>query len=190
MSEDAGAPERRLGEGELPQELDRVNYGAFLLAVLWAPWHGLWGWFGLFVAMEVLESIIGLTGLRFLGGPLARSVAMNAFRLAYWWVTVAFALRANRLVWERRRAAVAAGAGRGRRPPALVSRYLSNQRIWTVVGLVGLAATPLSLLVPSLASSPDAVTDVVVTGGVQVALLVALFVHDRLLAARRRKDVP
>jgi hypothetical protein len=60
--------ELRLGEGEFPPELDRVNFGAFLLAFLWAPFHRLWGWFGVFVVLEALESAMGLSPPRFFGG--------------------------------------------------------------------------------------------------------------------------
>jgi hypothetical protein len=58
----------RLGEGEFPPELDTVNFGAFLLGVLWAPFHRLWGWFAVFVVLEVLESVMELSTPRFLGG--------------------------------------------------------------------------------------------------------------------------
>ena len=120
----------RLGEGELPRELERVNFGAFLLAVLWAPFHRLWGWFGVFVALEVLESVMGMSRLRFFGGALERPAAMVAFRIVYWTVTVAFALRANRLVWtEERKRALRTKGRSGARRPSLVSKYSSNQRV-------------------------------------------------------------
>jgi hypothetical protein len=178
---------QRLGEGEFPLELDRVNFGAFLLAFLWAPFHRLWGWFAVFVVLEVLESAMGLSTPQFPGGVFERPVVMVAFRIVYWTVTVAFALRANRLVWavERKRAARATGESVLRRS-SLVSRYASNQRVWTLVGLVLLSATPLSLLIGSVNSIPGAVADVAVTVGAQAILLVGLFVYDRVRVARRR----
>jgi hypothetical protein len=177
----------RLGEGEFPPELDRVNFGAFLLGVLWAPFHRLWGWFGVFVVLEVIESAMGLSALRFFGGVFEQPVAMVAFRIVYWTVTVVFALRANRLVWteERKRAARTKGESVPRRP-SLVSRYTSNQRVWTIVGLILLVAAPLSLLIGSVSSIPRAVVDVAVTVGTQAILLVGLFVYDRMRIAQRQ----
>jgi hypothetical protein len=112
---------------------------------------------------------------------------MAAFRIVYWTLTVAFATRANRLVWavERKRAALAKGESVLRRP-SLVSRYASNQRVWALVGLVLLIATPLSLLIGSVNSIPGAVADVAVTVGAQAILLVGLFVYDRDRIAHRR----
>ena len=54
-SELVGLTRLRLGEGEFPRQLDRVNFGAFLLAVLWAPWHRLWTWFAVFLGLEILS---------------------------------------------------------------------------------------------------------------------------------------
>ena len=180
----------RLGEGEFPPELDRVNFGAFLLAILWAPFHRLWGWFGVFAVLEVLESVMGLSAPGFLGGLLEQPVVTVGFRIVYWGVTVVFALRANRFVWgtERKRAE-RAKADPTRKQPSLVSRYVSNQRVWTIAGLVLLAAMPLGLLVPSVSRVPGAAFDVAVTGGIQVVLLVGLFVYDRVrVAGRRERD--
>ena len=177
----------RLGQGELPMELDRVNFGAFLLAVLWAPFHRLWGWFAVFVVLELLESAIGLSTPQLLGGLFEQPAVTVAFRIAYWTVTVAFALRANRLVWavERKRAARAID-GSVPKPPSLVSRYASNQRIWALVGVVLLIATPLSLLIGSVKSVPGSIVDAAVTVGAQAILLVGLFVYDRARVAGRR----
>jgi hypothetical protein len=171
----------RIGEGEFPPELDRVNYGAFLLAFLWAPVHRLWGWFGVFLVLEALESAMGLSAPGFLGGVFERPAVTVGFRIVYWTVTVAFALRANRLVWtqERKRAARTKGESAPRRP-ALVSRYASNQRVWALVGLILLVGTPLSLLIGPVSSIPGAVVDVAVTVGAQAVLLAGLFVCDRV----------
>lgn len=179
----------RLGEGEFPSELDRVNFGAFLLAFIWAPFHRLWGWFGAFVVLEAFESAVGLNGSGFLGGAFERPVPMLVFRIVYWTVTIAFALQANRLVWadERRRAARAKGAPRPRQP-SLVSRYTSNQRVWTLVGLILLVSTPLTLLIGSINRVPGAVVDVAVTAGTQALLLAGLVVYDRVRIARRRSQ--
>lgn len=176
----------RLGEGEFPARLDRVNFGAFLLAVLWAPWHRLWGWFAVFVALEILESVVGLTGLTFFPGALAQLVAMTTFRIVYWTVTVAFAMRANRLVWARSGKVVADGDAASNRPrPGSVSTYIAHQRLWTVAGLIGLILAPLSLLIGSVRGIPDAVFDVAVTVGVQAVLLVGLFAYDKMRSAGR-----
>jgi hypothetical protein len=177
----------RLGEGEFPPRLDRVNFGAFLVAFLWAPFHRLWGWFGVFVLLEVLESAMGLAAPGFLGGVFEQPVVVVGFRIVYWTVTVAFALRANRLVWteESKRAVRAKGEAVMRRP-SLVSSYVSNQRIWTLAGVILLAGAPLSLLVGPVNSVPGAGVDVAVTVGTQVVLLAVLFVYDRVRVARRR----
>jgi len=176
----------RLGEGEFPPDLDRVNFGALLLAFIWAPSHGLWGWFGVFAVLEALESVIGLN-VRLLGGAFEQPVAMIAFRIVYWTVTVAFALQANRLVWadERGRAAGAKN-GTAPKPGFLVAKYVSNQRVWTWVGLVLLAGAPLSLLIGSVNRIPGAAADVLATFATQAVLLAGLFVYDRMRIARRR----
>jgi hypothetical protein len=176
----------RLGDGEFPSELDRVNFGAFLLAFLWAPVHRLWAWFGVFVVLEALESVMALSAPGFLGGLLEQPVVTVGFRIAYWTVTVAFALQANRLVWakERKRAAWTEDEP-GQKARFLVSKYVSNERVWTLVGLVLLAGTPLSLLIGPVSSIPGAVGDVAVTVGTQAVLLVGLFVYDRVRVARR-----
>jgi hypothetical protein len=176
----------RLGEGEFPPELDRVNFGAFLLAFLWAPLHRLWGWFGVFVLLEALESAMGLSAPGFFGGVFDQPVVTVGFRIVYWTVTVAFALRANRLVWtqERERAARAEGESVVR-PPSLVSRYASNQRVWALVGLILLVGTPLSLLIGSVNSIPGAVVDVAVTVGAQAVLLAGLFVYNSVRSRLR-----
>jgi hypothetical protein len=178
--------EPRLGEGEFPPGLDRVNFGAFLLAFIWAPAHRLWGWFGVFFVLEALESVMGLSTPGFLGGAFERPVVMVAFRIVYWTVTVAFGLRANRLVWaeECKRAARTEGEA-GPRRPSLVSRYESNQRVWALVGLILLVGSPLSLLIGSVNSIPGAVADVAATVGAQAVLLVALFVYDKARTSRR-----
>lgn len=178
----------RLGEGEFPPELDRVNFGAFLLAFIWAPFHHLWGWFGVFALLEAAEAVMGLSAPHFLGGVLELPVTMVAFRVVYWGVTVAFAVRANRLVWEveRRRAARVVNGEWAPRPPAHVSSYASNLRVWAVVGLVLLIASPVSLLIPSVGNVPGAAVDVAVTTGTQAVLLAALFAYDRVRLARRR----
>jgi hypothetical protein len=165
-----------------------VNYGAFLLGFLWAPFHRLWGWFAVFAVLEALESAMGLSAPGFLGGVLERPAVMVGFRIVYWTVTVAFALRANRLVWaeERKRAARAKDVSVLRRP-SLVSGYSSNQRVWTAVGLVLLVAAPLSLLIGSVNGTPGAVVDVTVTVGTQAILVAGLFLYDRVRIARRQK---
>jgi hypothetical protein len=177
----------RLGEGEFPLGLDRVNFGAFLLAFLWAPFHRLWGWFGVFVVLEGLESAMGLSAPGFLGGVFEQPAVVVGFRIVYWTVTVAFALRANRLVWaEARKRAARTEAEPVPRRPSLVSRYCSNQRVWTLTGLILLVGAPLSLLIGSVRSIPGAVVDVAVTVGTQVVLLAGLFVYDRVRIARRQ----
>ena len=187
MVETDAPPDLRLGDGALPRELDHANYGAFLLAVLWAPIHRLWGWFAVFVALEALESVIGLNA-NFLGGVFEQPLGMVVFRTIYWGLTVAFALQANRLVWaEHGRRAVR--APEGARPRPLTARYVGNQRIWTIVGVGLLVAGPLSLLVPAVGGLPGALGDVVTTTGAQVILLVALFAWNRVRARRRAQGV-
>lgn len=177
----------RLGAGEFPQELDHPNFGAFLLAFLWAPLHRLWGWFVVFAALEVLESVMGLSAPHFLGGLLERPEVTVAFRIVYWTVTVVFSLRANRLVWAKEHSRSARGwPGTVVRQPPSVSRYASNQRVWTWVGIVLLVATPLSLLIGAVNSVPGAAYDVAVTVGVQATLLAGLFLYDRVRFVRRR----
>lgn len=177
----------RLGEGDFPHGLDRVNLGAFLLAFLWAPFHRLWAWFAVFVVLEALESVLGLSAPGFLGGLLEQPAVVVGFRVVYWTLTVVFALRANRLVWalQRERGSRAAREPGVKRPP-LTSSYVSNQRIWALIGLLALVAMPLFLFIGPVKAIPGAVGDVAVTTGVQAILLGALFMYDRVRTARRR----
>ena len=178
-----------MGEGEFPLELDRVNFGAFLLAVIWAPFHRLWAWFGVFVVLEVLESAMGLGALRFFGGVFEQPAAMVAFRIVYWTVTVVFALRANRLVWteERKRAARAEGVSPSRSGPPSSRGTPPTSVSWTLVGLILLVATPLSLLIGFGEQQSEAPSSMwLVTVGIQAILLVGLWGYDRLRIAHRQ----
>jgi hypothetical protein len=67
-----------------------------------------------------------------------------------------------------------------------VSRYASNQRVWTLVGLILLVGTPLSLLIGSVSSIPGAAVDVAVTVGTQAVLLAGLFAYDKVRIALRQ----
>jgi hypothetical protein len=177
----------RLGEGGFPPALNRVNFGAFLLAFLWAPVHRLWGWFAVFVLLEGLESAMGLSAPGAFGGIFEQPAVTVGFRVVYWAITLVFALRANRLVWEHERTRTAAtdGASDVRRS-RLVTAYASDQRIWAIVGLILLAVTPLSLLIGSVRSVAGAAGDVAVTVGTQTVLLAGLFVYDRVRLAPGR----
>lgn len=176
-----GTSELHLGEGDFPPQLDRVNYGAFLLSFLWAPAHRLWGWFAVFVALEALESAIGFNA-PILGGVFEQPLALLAFRIVYWAITLWFALQANRLAWS-----VARKRAESSRPTPTLARYAAHQRAWTVAGIVLLAAAPLSLLVESVRTMPGAVGDVVATVAAQAVLLAALFVYDRVRVPRAQQ---
>ncbi len=186
IMDEQGLGERLLGEGDLPAQLSGPNFGAFLLAVLWAPVHGLWGWFAVFVALEGLESFLGLTHARFLGVGFPPLVAMTVFRIVYWTATLVFALRADRLVWSRRRRQATRVSEPGRAPkPITVATYVAHRRIWTAVGLIGVAIGLVSLAFFRVDSATAA--DILVTTGTQAVLLVALFVYDR---TRRASPAP
>jgi hypothetical protein len=145
VSEEAVYREPRVGEGQIPDELDRLNVGAFLLAPFWSLGYRIWPWFLVLVVLFVVNTATGLTALAVFGRGneivLVRQALFSALTVI---LDAVFAFRANRLYWQRENHRIYSEPAPA--APALVSKYVSDQRIWLYVGL-GLLAFVLVLTV-------------------------------------------
>jgi hypothetical protein len=187
----APALDRRIGEGDFPAELDRVNWGAVLWGPIWALSHRLWSWV-LILSLATLLTAVLLTAVLVLSGlhdvlPV-RLAALSLSAALYWCVVAFFGLRANRLVWERESRVTLARADQPLpHSSASLTRYVEVQRGWLDSGLslTGLVwgwgyfnavrhAEPLAIQT----------VKIVVTLGV----LGVLFVHDKRRQAALGED--
>jgi hypothetical protein len=138
-----------LGGGPFPPELDRLNWGAFLLPPLWALFHGIWRWFFGLLALNLAgRAVFSVYYASAFGRTFAGRVgATIAYLAAVEVVLVVFGMRANRLVWEREKRMIAAGT-RPRDKRGTVSSYLRSQSTWAKAGVVLLVLGAAYVFVP------------------------------------------
>jgi hypothetical protein len=150
---------RLIGDGQLPPELNGVNWGAFWLTWLWALFNGLWEWVLIILAsVFALEQVASgvaysIGGLNAVGWFIfADRIFSGVFGAAS---AVVFGVWGNRLVWWRERRRIAASGGNPRRPKTL-EHYVSAQKGWTIAGFIlgGLSAVGAVLI---LARTPAVV---------------------------------
>lgn len=173
--------EPRLGEGELPLELDRLNWGAALLGMLWAIFYTPWPWFFVLAAARVVLFAISFS----VSGPFVPGWVRLPFTVAYmsiYWVFVAMlAIRANRLVWDSERSRVERQSDQSvPRPAVKLSRYVAAQRRWLIGGVLFHLLLWGDFIVIGAADSASRYVMI----AVDVAAITALFVFDYL--KRRR----
>jgi tetratricopeptide (TPR) repeat protein len=110
-----------------PAEAMKWNWGAFLLSLFWTPAHNLWGWFVVFLVLEVVLSLapLALVGRR--AGPIVLMVALTGMDLA---ASIYLGINGGRLAWARRRF-------------SSVEDFIGVQRIWAWVGLAYLLVCAL-----------------------------------------------
>lgn len=125
---------RAFGSGEMPDELNRFNWGAFLLPVVWGVVYGSWQIVGVWalalMAPLLLASLVGGAS-SLLSNVILLSVASEiAAGVARLWAGA----NANRMLW--RRDAMRLQVLTSARPRFTVERYKARQRLWTIWGAV------------------------------------------------------
>jgi len=178
-----------LGDGDMPVELDRINWGATLLTGLWLLTHGMWLWWFVDVAvlygwLLVLSALrlnvgyaTGMGGLEF----LLAGIAVSVVRWAFWlW----FGRHANAGVWRRESRRRARGmSGRS------ITGYRSVERWWAVAGawifllgiIVGVAAA-----IERPAKQVGGGAGAAVSFAITAVFVGVAWVWDKRLAARAR----
>jgi hypothetical protein len=137
------------GVGDFPRELDRFNWGAFLLPLPWGVGFGAWTvvllWMLMATVPLLFATIVGSFGKEALAAnlllvTLVAEVISGGIRL---WIGA----NATKMLWarEQQRLRLVEGA----QPRFGVTRYLARQRTWTGVGigLTVLMIASLGLLV-------------------------------------------
>lgn len=114
--------EQIAAEEKFLRGLPRVNWGAFFLAPVWGPAHGMWAAFLFFPAWLVADNVI----YGAVSEPTALNVAFAVFIIAAIAVmTVVFAIVSQPFAAHR---AEALGESR--------EHYLRRQRVWAVVSAI------------------------------------------------------
>ncbi len=146
------------GVGDFPSNLDRFNWGAFLLPLPWGVGFGAWT----VVLLWMLMTTVPLTFAMIVGSFGEDALAANLLLVSLVGEVISGGIRlwigasATRMLWarEQQRLKVVEGA----KPRFGVSSYLARQAIWTRVGigLTVLMIASLALLVfstdPTVAS--------------------------------------
>jgi hypothetical protein len=133
VTDEASLPGIHLGEGDFPEELRALNWGAVLTSFYWALFHGLWRWVLGYLAI-IIVSMAPLLGSKL--APAPTWAIWFAGRLAVFYVTVTLGYRGNRRVWDRARERSARQLDKSAVRPAMpVSKYARNQRTWAWWGV-------------------------------------------------------
>ncbi len=177
----------RLGDGELPQELNRLNWGALLLGMLWALIYAPWPWFFILAGARIG---LAAAGFYFHGLFPGQSLQL-AFTLAYvglyWALVVVFAFRANSLAWMGEGSRVARQSDQSvPRPAKLVTEYVSAQSKWIIGGIIYhflMWANVLKLSGVALNGAGDQWGQYMVIV-IDVAVISCLFVLERVKSPR------
>jgi hypothetical protein len=175
---------RRLGAGDFPPELDRVNWGAVLLGFFWAIAYRQTTWV---IGLALLWAAnLGVLGIAVRYGTLAHLAVTALFFAAFTTAGIVLGLRANRLVWAGEHAVAERRTARGLAPAPSIREFLSSQRRWAITGVMLWAfGWGVSLVRPSSALSP---LRAVITFSVELAAYGALFAVDRIRAAGRQRS--
>jgi len=174
-----------VGQGDLPPDLDKANWGAFAFAYIWVFLWGPRSWrnglIGLFVILLVIDNIALLFFDSRTTFPAVARITMDFSLIAWPAAMVFYGARVNRLVWNREGAKHEAEPDGPARPIPL-ERYRKSTRFWTRL-FVGLLILNLAFTAYALTIPPVAWRDFI-PPPVTVAV-VALFTYDRLHARRR-----
>jgi hypothetical protein len=147
VDEDYLVPGQRLGEGEFPARLDRVNWTLIFWGGLWVFYYGAWSWLALVLGLNIAAVALYLFVLS--GGASAPVflVASVIYVLASYTLLIVLAKRANRHVWERERRRVKRQSDESLpRLAQLVSEYVRGQRRWAWIGFAMLSLSTVSTL--------------------------------------------
>jgi len=176
-------PGRRVGDGELPAELGRVNWGAALTTGLWAVGHALWWWVLTFLALSGLSfGAFTLLDRSSAGDTLWMRYALAfAFSLLRGVLAVVLALRANSLYWDAQASRVMRQSDQSvPRPAPLVSDFVKAQRKWTIWGAVLLVLFSARTLIGYRLNTPLAVFYISTTILPEAVVLAGLYIYDRV----------
>lgn len=143
-------PDVSVGQGEPPASFNRFNWGAFLLPVFWGLAYGVWP----VVSIWLLSLLVPL-GL----GMIAASGGSSAIESSAIGITIIsevasgiarlyIGANANRLLWSRER--IRLELVEGSLPRVSVSRFVSRQRVWAIVGWSLMAFSIASVAVLAL----------------------------------------
>jgi hypothetical protein len=162
----------RVGAGEFPYELDRVNWGAALLAIYWAALHGIWRWFFGLLGARIVWFAVWYAVDTYLPAPSPTAalirVAVGALLLPG--IDAVFAVRANRLFWKRDQSVP--------RLAGPTADYVGRQKTWAWVGAVLLGLGSASIVSEAVTRWPASLASVASTVGPLVVLCV-LYAYDR-----------
>jgi len=132
---DATAPEASpvfLGDGDMPADLDRLNWGAFLLTGLWLLVHKLWLWWLVVFLMWWGGLVLFALSRRLPGIGFDHPVQIAlvvVYTIAAWGVSYWFGRNVNARLWQR-----AAQLERGKKRKS-VAAYMKGQRIWALAAV-------------------------------------------------------
>lgn len=139
------------GDGSLPEELARFNWGAFLLPLPWSVVYGAWPIFLGWVAawMVTFFGAIALAGDATVVPASARVLSFVAVGTLQLYA----GFSANSIAWgrEARRLEVLEGS----KPRFSVLRYRLRQRLWIFAGVVWTVLELASHTVVGLATGPE-----------------------------------
>jgi hypothetical protein len=171
----------RVGDGALPHELDRVNWGAALLGILWALAHGTWPWFWGLVGVRVVwyAAVYAFRMTPWGQAPGLGFAVMGLGPLLLLGADAVYAARANRLYWTRERDRVIRQSDHS--VPRLadpIDEYLKGQRSWATVGIVLFVLSSL-LGLSELVSRPTVGLQSALAVAVQLGVLGALYAYDQ-----------
>jgi len=186
MDEVQAPEQQRLGDGQMPGRLDRVNFGAFLLPLLWTLIYGIWPWFFALVGVFVVNAGLGFATQPLVGDSVPLSVARSVVTISLaFGVAAVFSLRANRLVWEKERRRVAWQSDQS--VPRLadpVSKFERTQRLWVIWGVVFFVWVSVWPLFSSVFRTPVSLATTALAAAAELVVLAGLYLHDRKLDQR------
>lgn len=142
----APVPGRMVGVGEMPAEVYRFNWGAFLMPGVWGVFYGIWQMIALWLASILAPfAVVSLGG----GDATALPSLISASVISEAVVGVArlwAGMNANRLYWQREqlRLSVIPDAT----PKFEIGKFLRRQRGWGIWGAIILAPT-IAINVPA-----------------------------------------
>lgn len=143
--------EHGMGQGEMPAELKRFNWGAFFLPFFWGTAYGVWRivyfWVLAFMSPLLLLMLVGLGGEAAMQASMTGVIVVSQIIAAV--VRLWVGMSANTLLWQRESARLEAVAGAV--PRFSTDRFASRQRTWLIVGIVITALSVMGLAVIALA---------------------------------------
>ncbi len=134
-----------LGEGEMPRELERFNWGAFWLPQIWGIVHGAWPLVGMWL-LGASASLFAASAVPTEGTGVLRALVLATTVTSFIEALVRLwaGTKANRLVWNRQARLIGMPGSAVPRTP--VSRYKQGQRRWAAAGAILVVGTTVALM--------------------------------------------